>query len=153
MNAVYAHYQNKLKKQKIKTRGFTNITIAGFKNGEPFIYAMDSKDKFHPALCRNGSIYSCIEENMTDIDEHIKRITSSLGLLQEDSIDRQKDFIRRELKKIFMLLGAKYEQISQEFDLVFITQDGSILEATEEKGDKNDGSILEATEENGDKNG
>jgi 20S proteasome alpha/beta subunit len=130
INWHYLNCQKKLRKRGLNLEGFTNIVVAGFNKNNPFIYTMDSKDKFHPVFCGNGSyVYSRIEENLTGIDEYIKKAVSPLGSLQEDSINKQKYFIRAQLQKIFILLGAKYEHISKEFDLVFITQGSSILEA------------------------
>lgn len=129
MYGDYVYYQEKMKKEKYKLEGFTNIALAGFRKGEPFIYAMDSSTRFMPMLCSVGSIYNCIDRKEKSIDLYINIVTRALGGIQKEGIDRQKIFLRTHIPKIFKYLSEKYDSISASGDVVFIMQDSSAKES------------------------
>lgn len=122
----YRRWQKRMKKRQQEIRGFTNIAIGGFVKGKPFICAMDSKDKFKPLFCREGSIYSCIEKDEGDIDRYIKNITQELGRARGDSIEEQKGLLKDGITGIIRVLSERYECISRSGDIVFITREGAV---------------------------
>lgn len=126
MWADYVIYRWLLKKYKSKLEGFTGIIVSGFENGKPFVCAMDSKDKFRPMFCQRGSIYNRIEEGKTPFDHYVKEATVAFLTIQ--GLEKRKDFLRTITKNIFKSLSKKYDYISRDGDLVFMTPGGSLSE-------------------------
>lgn len=129
MYIAYLYHREKMRQHNLALEGFNNIAVAGFRKDKPFIYAMDSSNRFRPELCYNGSIYSRTERDEGKADLYIKVVTRAWGELQKESVDQQKEFLRAQIAKIFKYLNEKHDCISAAGDIVFITPEDSIRES------------------------
>lgn len=126
----YIYQWLKLKKKGAILSFPSNIVLGGFLSEKAFIYAWNTEDNFSPSVSRLGYIHGqvrCTKDN--DYKARIKKIGDLLFAMQNDSIETRQVFLRHHMIELFKYLNNNSEFVSTNFDIVFITKNGSACES------------------------
>lgn len=133
MKCTYNKLERILKKAGITVAswGLTWVTIGGFISKKACICNFSSEYNFRPRFFRQTFIYSRIKDLEAEMDDWIKNILRELLSLKHQSISFRRVVFMERIKPLMLELSKRYDAISFQADIVFITENDSVCESLE----------------------